>query len=71
MRVANPDSEVRRRKIKFRHRGNNVVCERCSERDGREVTFFSNTLAKTGQPPLQCPLCKRYDFWKRRGVEGG
>lgn len=69
MRMPNPDGDVRRRKIRFEHKGNEVKCERCSEKYGEPTFFFSHTYAKTGQPPLMCPRCKRYDFWKpRKGV---
>lgn len=71
MREPNPDGEVRRSRIKFKHKGNWVVCERCSEKEGREVMFFSQMYAKTQQPPLQCSSCKRMDWWVVRKPKGG
>lgn len=71
MRKPNPDGDVRRSKIKFQSKGNEVKCERCSDKFGEPTFFFSSHFARTGQPPLQCGRCKRQDWWVVRKKKGG
>ena len=70
MRTPNADGEERRGGITFKHRGNELLCERCSEKEGKPIWVFSQKFAKTGQPMLQCSRCKRQDWWKQRKAKG-
>ena len=56
--------------VKFEHKGNMLKCQRCSEKAGHDVYFFSRVYAEKKQKPLACPRCKRYDFWKKREKVG-
>jgi len=66
MRKANPDGDVRRKRILFKHKGNSVKCERCSEKAREDVYIPSRVFAETGRPPLQCASCHRTDWWQVR-----
>lgn len=45
-------------------KSNMIKCERCSEKAGEPVYFFSRKYAEHGIKPVQCPRCKRIDYAK-------
>lgn len=47
-------------------KGNMIKCERCSDKAGEPVYFFSRKYAETKKKPSQCPVCKQYSWEKVR-----
>ena len=47
-------------------KGNFIKCERCSDKAGKPVFFFSRKWGEHHAKPTQCPKCKRIDWEKVR-----
>lgn len=43
-------------------KGNMIKCERCSDKAGEPVYFFSRKYAQYKTKPLQCTVCKQYSW---------
>lgn len=50
----------------MKHKGAMLKCERCSERAGEEIYFFSRLYAEHKRKPQMCPKCKQYSWDKKK-----
>jgi hypothetical protein len=47
-------------------KGNMIKCERCSDKAGKSIFFFSRKYAEHKVKPTSCPICKQYSWEKVR-----